>query len=105
MNQSKQREQVVVHVESLEEAPAAVAECAAANDEEPGQGEFLHARLSPEEQSQLDTVLGWLVREPLSLRRRRLDDHPREKLSYAGAIRYALRRCVENPPSHVAGQG
>jgi hypothetical protein len=99
----QKQEQLVVHVESLEEAPVAVAECAAANDGEPAQGEFLHARLSLEEQSQLDTVLGWMVSEPPSVRRRRLADHPREKLSYAGAIRFALRRCVEEPPAHVSG--
>lgn len=87
---TNEHEQVVVHVERLEDAPVAVAEAHEARREESP----LTIRLPAEDQRGLKTILGWMLYDPELL-------DSRERLSYTGAVRYALRRCLANPPAHV----
>ena len=58
----------------------------------------LHLRLSPDEQRGLKTVLRWMLYDP------ELYDS-RQRPSYASAVRYSLRRLLDNPPSHVVEAG
>lgn len=51
----------------------------------------LHLRLTPELRRQLRLVLGRMLEDPHADRR--------ERVSYAGAMRYALRDCVERLPA------
>lgn len=52
----------------------------------------LHLRLTPDDQQRLRVILGHMLTAPESVL---------ESVSYAGAVRYAMRRFVENPPAHV----
>jgi hypothetical protein len=56
----------------------------------------LHLRLSPEEVAELDTIVGWMERDP---KIRRL----RARLGREKAVRYAIGYLVENPPEHAKG--
>lgn len=61
-----------------------------------GQDVILHLRLKPEFHEKLNTVVGWMMKDPAMK-----NPKTRERLSYAGAIRYSLRHILANPPSHV----
>jgi hypothetical protein len=86
----------VVHVDRLEDAPDAVADAHQARRE--GADTTLHLRLTPEDQRSLKTILGWMLYDPA------LHDS-RERPSYSSAVRYAMRRCLANPPKHVEAAG
>lgn len=95
----KQRERIEVHVESLEEAPEAVARAAQARrgDKTPEDRDWLHMCLLGEDRARLKRILGHL-----------LDGAERqdgESISFAGAARYAFRRCSETlaDPKEAAG--
>jgi hypothetical protein len=47
----------------------------------------LHLRLTPDDQQRLRAILGHMLTAPEAVP---------ESVSYAGALRYAMRRCVEN---------
>lgn len=60
-----------------------------------GDDTTLHLRLTKEDRQQLRAVLGFMLLDP------ECDERERERVSYAGAVRYAMRLCVERPPAHV----
>jgi len=67
--------------------------------EKPEQDTPMHIRLNPEELAELDTIVGWMKRDP---KLRRL----KSNLGRAKAIRYAIGHIIDNPPAHVeSGQG
>jgi hypothetical protein len=53
----------------------------------------LHLRLTAEDRQHLRTILGYMLEDP--------EIDRRERVSYAGAVRYSMRQLVERPPSHV----
>jgi hypothetical protein len=57
----------------------------------------LHLRLGKEDRERMRSILGFMIQDP--------EIDRRERVSYAGAVRYAMRRCVENPPAHVKPEG
>jgi hypothetical protein len=65
-----------------------------------GDDTFIHLRLTPEDRQQLRAVLGFMLQDPECDSPAR----PSERVSYAGAVRYALRLCVERPPAHVSAK-
>ncbi len=92
---TQEREQVVVHVDRLEDAPAAVAEAHRARREAAEETQPpITVRLPAEDHGDLKTILGWMLYDPELL-------DSRERLSLTGAVRYAVRRCIANPPAHV----
>lgn len=96
---TEEREQLVVHVDRLEDAPAAVAEAHRARREGADEASSpITIRLPAEDQRDLKTIIGWMIYDPELL-------DSRERLSYTSAVRYALRRCLANPPAHVEAAG
>lgn len=92
---SNEREQVVVHVRRLEDAPAAVAEAHRERREGADEAQSpITVRLPEEDRGDLKKILGWMLYDPALL-------DSRERLSYTNAVRYAVRRCLANPPAHV----
>jgi len=59
-----------------------------------GDDTTLHLRLTPEDQRHIKAVLGFMLNDPAA----------DVRVSYAGAIRYALDHCVRQPPAHVKGR-
>jgi hypothetical protein len=62
-----------------------------------GDDTTLHLRLTPEDQKRLRAIVGRMLVDP------EVDQH--ERVSYAGAVRYAIRLCVERPPVHGKQEG
>ena len=93
----EERPQVVVHVERLEDAPEAVARAhrARRGEKETDDGDWLHMRLLGEDRARLKRILGrMLVADELG---------ENESISFAGAARYAFRRCLDLAPAETAG--
>ena len=58
-----------------------------------GDDTTIHLRLTPDDRQQLRAILGFMLQDP--------ECDSRERVSYAGALRYSMRLCVERPPAHV----
>lgn len=93
MSQEKREaEQLVVHVERVEDAPAAVARAHRARrapngDKTSGEEDFLSLRLLGDDRARLKRIVAHM------LVANDLEDN--ESISYAGAARYAFRRLDE----------
>lgn len=83
------RERVVVHVDRLEDAPEAVAQAhrARRGEKEPDDGDWLHMRLLGEDRARLKRILVEMLAGA------ELGEN--ESISFAGAARYAFRRCLD----------
>jgi hypothetical protein len=57
----------------------------------------LHLRLTAADRQRLRAILSFMLEDP--------DADRRERISYAGAVRYSMRHCVERPPAHVRPEG
>lgn len=61
-------------------------------------GTVMGLRLADEEIAELDTIAGWMRKDP---KIRRL----KANIGRPAAIRYAIGRLIANPPEHVEAQG
>ena len=102
MSQSNEpeRERIEVHVDSLEEAPEAVARAAQARrgDKTTEDRDWLHMCLVGEDRARLKRILAHL----LTLDGAELEDN--ERVNFAGAARYAFRKAADSlPAKELAG--
>ncbi|MEY4548966.1 MAG: hypothetical protein RL685_5161 [Pseudomonadota bacterium] len=88
MNQQK-REQVVVHVERVEQAPEAVAAThRARRSERETEEDWLSMRMLGEDRARLKRIVSHMLGAG--------DLQDNESIGYAGAARYAFRRLTES---------
>lgn len=87
----RQAGRVAVHVEHLEDAPRAVAAThrARRGEKEVDDPDWLHMRLLGEDRTRLKRIVAQM------LELEETDREEGESISFAGAARYAFRRCLE----------
>lgn len=84
---NKRAGRVRVHVESIEDAADAVADAHRARRGEKSDPDFLSMRLLGKDRPRLKRIVAQMLKET--------DLEEGESISFAGAARYAFRRCLE----------